>query len=203
MLTLSNIAKMEGAAMSSDGAWLVLLEITLQQAGTLRLVRNNEDITWAGQTWIAFPFELDPVKETSDGELPTVSIRVSNVMRALNYYLEQGTGGVDAPVTIRVVHSKNLSSPVPEIEETFTVQSTSYDAQWVTFTLGGRNNLQRRFPQDRILRDFCRFKFKGPQCKYAGSAATCGHTFAECRARGNQARFGGEPSIPTSGLYDS
>ena len=103
----------------------------------------------------------------------------------------------------RVVHSKNLDSPVPEIEETFTVQSTSYDAQWVTFTLGGRNNMQRRFPPDRILRDFCRFKFKGPQCKYTGSETSCGHTFAECRARGNQARFGGEPSIPTSGLYDS
>lgn len=46
--------------LNDPGAWLVLLEInTPALEDPLRLVRNTEDITWDGETWTAFPFDLD------------------------------------------------------------------------------------------------------------------------------------------------
>lgn len=203
MLNLSNVAKLAANQLASDGAWLVLLEIDLGTLGIIRVVRNTEDIIWKGEQWSAFPFELDPVSHNREGELSTVNVRVCNIDRVLQYYLERDKGAVDRTVTLYVVHSKNLGFPVPEMEEEFTIQKTSYDAEWVTFCLGGPGNMMRREPMMRILKDWCPFKYKGPQCKYRGSLATCRNTLNDCKAHGNQARFGGEPSIPTSGLYGS
>lgn len=205
MNSMSSLGLIEASRLASDGAWLVLLEIQFAIDGIepIRLVRNTENITWGGYEWQAFPFELDPAEQNSDGEIPALRVRVSNVTRGIQYYLEQGNGGVDSSVVVRVVHSANLGTGVFELEEEFVVQQTSYDTTWATFTLGGSNNLKRRIPQRRILKDFCPFQYKGPECKSTSGYTACGKTLAECRARGNSHRFGGEPSIPISGLYVS
>jgi lambda family phage minor tail protein L len=201
-LHLSAVAVLEKNKLMSDGAWLVLLEIQLQDI-TLRVVRNTEDVIWNNQTWVAFPFELDDVKEDSKGELPTVTVRVSNVSRAVQQYIEQANGGVGAAVILRVVHSKHLDALAPELEEVFTVQSVSADAQWVTFNMGGDTPTMLRFPARRMLKDFCPFQYKGIECRANSALPTCSKTLGDCRARGNATRFGGEPSIPQGGIYAS
>lgn len=205
MLSLSAAAIIEKNKIAADGAFLVLLEIVLTTpAITLRLVRNTDEITWRGQTWTPFPFDLDDVTEDSKGELPSITIRVSNVTRIIQYYLEQGNGGVGATVTLFVVHSKNLASAAAELEETFEITDSSADANWVTFSLGAGYPLMARRPEKRMLKNFCPFEYGGIECSV--SAATkaaypaCQKTLLQCRERNNSARYGGEPSIP-GGLY--
>ncbi len=142
MLSLSAVALLEKNRLSTDGAWLVLLEITLG-ATTLYLVRNTEDITWNGQLWTAFPFELDDL--TEDGkELPQLTIRIGNVSRVVQGYVEAADGGSGASVILRVVNSKNLAGATAEIEGTFQVVKTSCDALWARFTLGAPSPMQIR-----------------------------------------------------------
>ena len=201
MLNLSAVAKMEKNRLVSDGAWILLLEITVLPDTIFRLCRNTEDIQWNGETWTAFPLELDAPKQSGTGELPRFSVRVSNVTRTVEGYLEQAGGGVGATVRMMVVMSNHLELTTPELDEEFSVQSTSYDQDWVTFNLSGSVNLFRRIPQRRFMKNFCPFQYKGPECKCTSGLPTCDKSLNACKERGNSRRFGGEPAIPQGGLY--
>ncbi len=176
-LNLSKVAKLEKNKIAGDGAWLILLEITLKTAEdedlTLRVVRNNEDIEWNGQIWVGFPFDLDEVVEDSGGELPQIGLRVSNITRAVQHYVEEAGGGVGASVRLLVIHSSNCNKPgdtdanQPEVDETFTVRSVKCDLNWVHFTLSGDFPTVRRIPETRYMKDFCPFPFRGVECGYA------------------------------------
>jgi lambda family phage minor tail protein L len=201
MLPLSSAAIIEKNKLESDGVWILLLEITLVDGTILRVCRNTEDIEWNGETWVAFPFELDIVGETSKGEVPQVVVKVSNVTRQIQYYLEQGEGGVGAQVRIMYVHSKHLYLPNPEIELVYEVIASNADDKWVTFTLGAENPFNKNFPRHRVLRNFCRWNFKDENCQYQGDAIDCNKTLARCRQLGNSHRFGSYPSVGIGALY--
>jgi len=204
MRDLSAAAKLEKNKLASDGAWIILLEINLESVDTIRICRNTENIVWNGHTWTAFSFELDDRTESAMGEIPSITIRVSNVLRTIEYYLQQGNGGVGAEVIVRVVHSKHLDLTEPELEEHFEVLHTKSDAMWVHFILGAPNPMLGRFPRPRYIPNFCRFaaarQFKGEGCGYTGPDTTCEGTLAACRAKGNSQRFGGSPGVAT-GIY--
>lgn len=206
MLTLSQAAIIEKNKINSDNAWLILLEITIPPTAhevpiVMRLVRNTEDIMWNGLSWIAFPFELDPPKQSGTGELPNFTVRVSNVTRTVEGYLEQAGGGVGAQVRMMVIMSDHLYKTTPELDEEFSVQSVSYDENWVSFVLTGAVNLFRRVPLRRFLKNFCPYQYKGPECKATSLLPDCNKSYADCKARNNRTRFGGEPGIPQGGLY--
>jgi len=204
MLPISSTATIEKNKIASTGAWLILLEINFPGETPIRLAYNTEDITWpatGGDVYQAFAFDIDEVKEDGKGGLPTFSIRVSNVTRILEPYIDASDGGKDASVTLRVVHSDHLDLTTPELEETFDNLGCTVDSHWVTFSLGAENPMRQRSPKDRYLKDHCRYKeFKGPLCGYAGSALSCDRTFSTCKSLGNVARFGGFPSID-GGVY--
>ncbi len=206
MNNLSAIAKLEKNKISSTGAWLVLIEVQFQGA-TIRVVNNNEDIEWptgSGTTWIAFPFELGEVNENSKGELPALQLKVSNVTRTIQQYLEEYAGGTDATVILRVVMSEHLDLTTPEMTETFSVKSTSTDAMWAYFNLGPDFALTQRYPADRYMQNFCPYRYKSIKCGYNGALPPCNKTLSQCRERNNSTRFGGAPGIPgAGGLYVS
>lgn len=204
MLNLSQQALLESNTLQSDGVWLILLEINLSSLEEpVRIVRNTDKITWNGYEWQPFSFDIGDVSENSKGEIPTVTVKVSNVTKALQPYVELAKGGNGSEVILRVVNSKYLEGNTAEIEESFVVQSTTCDANWVTFTLGGDAILNSRFPRRRILKNRCPFKYKGIECGATSSLPDCPKTLSACTERNNSTRFGGEPSIPQGGLYVS
>jgi len=200
MLSLSAIAKLVKNKPSDTGAWLILLEVDLETE-TLYLVRNTEDITFDSQIYTAFPFDLSEISEDSKGEIPKLTIKVSNINRVVQGYLEACKGGVGKEITLKVVHSDNLISGVAEISETFIIRATTCDEQWCSFTCQGEYGLQSRRPQQRYMKDFCMLQFKGCQCAYAGAETTCNKTYTRCLELENQMRFGGEIGIVGTNLY--
>jgi len=204
MLNLSVAGVLEKSKLASDGVWLLLVEVALpDSAEPLRLVRNNEDIVWNGDTWTAFNFKLGEITEDNKGKPQAIPLQVSNITQIVQGYVEENNGLTGTAVTLRVVHSQHLDNTLPEVEEIFTVQSTTCDSKWVTFYLGSDISTQLRFPFRRVLKNFCvwRDQYKGIECGYAGSLPACDGTLQSCRNRGNSVRYGGEPSIPEGGLY--
>jgi phage-related protein len=128
---------------------------------------------------------------------------VSNITRAVEGYLEQVGGAVGATARAMVVMSKHLDDTTPLQEEEFSVQSTSYNQEWVTFNLSCGVNMFNRIPERRFLKNFCPFRYKGPECQAASSITTCDKSLKACKDRGNSVRFGGEPGIPMGGLYNA
>lgn len=85
MLSLSTAVIAEKNKVATASAFLVLLDIVLNDIGGTKfyLTNNNEDITFDGQLYTALPFELDIRKDTLKGEIPELVVRVSNVTRVL------------------------------------------------------------------------------------------------------------------------
>jgi len=221
-MTLSAVAYLEKNKMASSKAWLILLAITFPSSYVLRVVANNEDVTWpvtAGNLYTAFPFELDDIGDSSKGEVPSVGLKVSNVSRVLEPYLENEDGLIDSTVKIYVVNSTHVTTPSkgtginndsPEIELDFEITDSTADEQWVTFTLGAMNPFNRRFPRSKVWKNVCRYTgttgsvngFKGSRCQYAGAQTTCDRTLYTCRTvMLNSINFGGFPGVGTKGVY--
>jgi len=214
-MTLSAGAFIEKNKLSTTQAWLVLLEITMPDTTVVYLVANSEDVTWpvtSGDTYTAFPFELDEIGDTSKGEVPSVGLKVANASRVLEPYLEDQDGLVDSEVVIRIVNSMHVTTtalgagannPTAEIELTYNIIATVADSMWVTFTLGSVNPWNKRFPRNKMWRNTCRFKeFKGALCKYAGAETSCDRTLETCRdTMANSINFGGAPGVGSKGVF--
>lgn len=215
-LPLSSIAIAEKNKLATDSVFLVALRIVIPGAAeVIRLVNNSDDVTWqhpddtAAETWVAFPFEISEITDASSGEVPRVDIRVSNVSRAMDQYLQEYDDHVKtngyAPVTVSicVINTKVIAddpAAAPEVEHVFELKQPKCDAQWATFTLSASNPYMRRFPQNRILRNHCRYKFKDERCGYVGAETSCNHTLIRCRELENATRFGNAPGVGLSGF---
>lgn len=183
--------------VSQDQPWLLFLTLTnVAKTLTLRLVRNTENITFKGHEYIAFPFDIDSVPEASKGSLPTLSIRVSNVDRQIQSYIEQdATFGSGWEVLISLAHvsqlnGTNLEGKVAEIEHKFQSLDLVADNDYLTINLGVRNPMLVQFPRQQYAGGFCQRTFNdGVGCPYAtqGKAGTtfeqCKRTLANCKER--------------------
>ena len=203
MKNLSAALIIESVNLGSANPWLLLLDINLPNGGgVLRLVKHNENITFQSNAYTAINFEFDYPKESSKGEIPMATLRISNVSRAIQSYLETYSGGKDVTITIRAVNSAHLAEDYAELEMTLDVLSSSADAYWATFSLGASNPMRHRFPPERYLADHCSYVryFKGVECKYSGNTTSCEGTLEFCRSLGNSKNFGGVPGLSHTGV---
>jgi len=197
--TLPTTIVREKNKLYTPDPWVVLLHITLSAGVHLYFCSNNEDVTFGGQVYTAFPFYLDATKQTSKGEIPTISLRVCNVTQLVHAYLEQLDGAVGAEVQVQVVNAGHLSEDFTELDMTFSVLSTEADAEWVTFNLGAASPLRRRYPPYRFIALHCNWDFKSFECAYSGAETQCNRTFKRCEALNNTARFGGYRGLNQKG----
>lgn len=216
-MTLSAAAYLEKNAVASDTAWLVLLDITMPDSTLLKITSNSEDVWWPATAnpstlYTAFPFELGEIGDDSKGEVPSVSLRVSNITRYLEGYLDEQDGLVDSNVSIKVVNSTHVLTPtktsatyngVAEVELYYDIVASSSNSRWVEFTLGAANPFNKRFPRNKLYRNICRYRwFKGDRCGYVGAETSCDRVLNTCRITyGNSERFGGCPGMASKGIY--
>lgn len=218
-LPLSSTAITEKNKLNTDSVFLVCLRIVIPGIDDpVRLVNNSENITWQhpedtqAETWIAAPvFNISEISDGSSGEVPQVNIQISNVSRVMDQYIQyyddyiKANGYSPITVSIAVINTKVIAADPnanPEVEHTFELKQPKCNAEWATFVLSASNPYQRRFPQNRILRNHCRYKFKGADglCGYTGADTTCNHTLLGCRAKNNSRRFGNAPGVGLGGF---
>ena len=53
----------------------------------LTLAEHNENIVFDGVTYIAFPITHDEISDNSQGQTPEIKVKVANVSRLIEYYL--------------------------------------------------------------------------------------------------------------------
>lgn len=202
-LLLSSEIIREKNKLEGGGTFIVLLEIDVPGLDEpIRVTSDSVETTWNGATYAPFPFEIAEVTDDTKGQIPNVELRVSNVTRALEKYVQEYdyycklNGYREVEAKLMVVHSEHLDEPSPIVEYVFTVTKITSTPLWMTFTLGARNTFGIRFPVERIMKAKCRYKvFKGPLCGYSGSETWCDRTLARCKELGNQERFGGFPGV--------
>jgi phage-related protein len=217
-LPLSTIAIEEKNKLATDSVFLIALKITIPSTPsvfTVRLVNNSANISWLYENggddpWVAFPFSIEELTDQSGGEVPVVTLRISNVTRVMDVYLKyyddyiKAFGYEPIIVNIYVINTAVIAvdpDANPEVEHVFELKKPSVDDQWATFVLSASNPYNRRFPQNRILKNHCRYKFEGSdgRCGHTGGPS-CDHTLVTCRSLNNSNRFGGAPGVGKGGF---
>ena len=216
MLSLTLASALQKHNIAGTAPWFVLLDIFPDKddlTQVLRVVRNTDDVVWNGNTYLAFNFDIDSIDESTTGQLPNVTLKVSNVSRAVEGQLEQFSGGIGAVLVLTVVNAADLGGDPVQQFTWEIIQATATD-QWVTFTLGAPNPMLRQFPYGLFVKNHCFHVFNNPTrqaacdpegaaCGYAGALPTCDHTLNGtngCKVHDNQARFGGFPGIGSNGF---
>lgn len=190
--------------LNSNEVWALLLKFDLDGYGSLRIAQNNEDITWNGETWLAYPaFTMDDIEETTDGEIPQLSLTIHDISRRIIPIIDDLDGGVGGILTIYIVHgTSSIMTSEAEFEHELEIVGASiHGSHVIKLRLGGENLYNYRVPQDRFLRS-CRYKPfpDDPRCGYVGAETVCNRTLTRCKELGNQSRFGGFPGIGREGI---
>lgn len=204
---LSTTTKTEKNKLNSNSVWFTMLEITIPSVSeTLRIVNNNDDVTWKGFTWLKFPFELDEISQSANAETSQFQIKVGNVKNIIGQYIRQydvyvKTNGFEPiRVNLYIVNSKDLANTTPVYTTNLILTTSSLNHLEVSFTVSARDLFRARTPQTRMFPNSCRFKFKSALCGYVGSVSTCDKSLSRCRQLGNSKRYGGFPAIGNQGV---
>lgn len=199
MKTLPSVIVAEKNKLASVNPWIVLLDIALDESTTYYFCSDNSNVTFSGQEYTAFPFDMEPAESSASGEIPSLTLKLSNVTQLVHHYLEQLNGAIGASVKIRVVNTVYLSEDYAELEMNFSILSVSATDEWLTFTLGAENPLRRRFPPYRYISGHCKWNFKSVECGYGGALTTCDRSWEQCNTRSNTGRFGGYRGLSEKG----
>lgn len=199
MKSLPAVIVHEKNKIATASAWIVLLDIVISPTSTFFLCSNNENVSFGGHTYEAFPFDLEPHEESNKGEIPTLTLKVANVTQLIQEQLELNNGGVGASIKIRVVNSDYLTSDYSELEMEFSILSAQASAEWLTLTLGAPNPLRIRFPPYRYIANHCHWEFKSAECAYTGGATVCDRSYERCVELNNTPNFGGYRGLTQKG----
>ena len=197
-------------SMATDSVLLTLLKLEIPNTPTVYLVNNPENITWNNNEYISFQFELDDLTIKSKSEVPQWGIKVQNVDRVFERFIQQydlyikqnGIDGNAIICTISVVNSADLTETNPIIEYATELDQpkTTPDSKFYTAVLRPSNPGNKEWPPRRIMKNFCSWKFRSAQCGFTGTGATCDKTLPTCRGYDNSNRFGGFPGVGAEGL---
>lgn len=187
--------------LSQPGAWVWLLTVTLPSGPTLRFAANTEDISYGGQTYTAFNFSMGGFRCNGDGEIPELTMSVSNVGYVLQDYMRDYDGLIGGTIAFVQVNTEYLAEDYSEDMVTFCIVNTVNRWPDVEFTLGVPAQVRYRVPEDRFNPHSCRHRFKGARCGYTGAETTCNRNPDDCTARGKfPANYGGPIGLRREGV---
>lgn len=181
------------------------------------------DYTYTGRLHWPTPFTRDASAQSQgqDGA-QTMQVRLGDPSGALWRFVESAGGLRGCTATLSLARLREY--PVTDIEASggpvelngqtvvaarafaaeasveYTIRTCATDGARFTFGLSSDNPFSRQWPPRRMFKARCRWAFLSPECGYEGADADCGHTIADCRARGNIARIGCFPGCGTGGL---
>jgi lambda family phage minor tail protein L len=167
----------------------------------LHFAGYDTDISYNSVFYSKFPITHEFVGENNQGQIENVKIRLANVSRLIQSYLEQyDLRG--KKVIIRMVWANQLSDPDAYIDDVFYIDNYAADQNNVEFTLTGKFDvLGVDLPSRRYTRNYCAWKFKSLECGYQGEETSCNKTQQRCKELRNYQRFGAFPSVPTGRIY--
>ena len=117
------------------------------------------------RTYLAWPIEHEGVSENTNSQVDSLTMKVSNISREMQAYLEQRDGLRGRKVTIRQVFAEYLNDPLAHIEDIYYIDSVTASGRSAEFTLTGNIDIMDvKLPRRKYLRNFCQWKFKGFGC---------------------------------------
>ena len=154
-------------------------------------------IEYDGIQYNHYPITHAPFKEDISGKIQKSNISLSNVNREVQALLDDNDGLRNKKITITQVWFEHIGDASAFISDTYYISdSVITELKAVLSIASPLDVLNIRLPRRSLTRVFCRFRFKGDECAYAGTETNCNKTLQRCRELENVHRFGGFPATP-------
>jgi len=149
---------------------------------------GNNDITWDGQAYLAFPIEATDFEYTGTGSLPRPKLRISNLLGTITGLILTLPNGLEGAKVTRIrtlaryIDGANfpggtnpLGTPDPTAEfprEIYYIDRKAGETRDVIeFELAAAFDLVGvRAPKRQCISNVCQWIYRGPECGYAGNA---------------------------------
>jgi lambda family phage minor tail protein L len=204
MRTLNGTSKTEKNKSANQPIFLYTIYDYDGASNNLTLAEYDTDIVYptsGGLTYTRFPITHEFVGENSSGEIDTIRIKLSNISRLIQGYLEiYDLRGKKVKITL--VWANQLADADAKVEHIYYIDSYTANENDVELVLSSKFDvLDIQIPLRTYSRNYCLWKFKSTECGYSNGETSCNKTLARCRVIGNNLRFGGFPSIPNRRVY--
>tara|TARA_Y100000310_G_scaffold336739_1_gene422112 strand:- start:20565 stop:21254 length:690 start_codon:yes stop_codon:yes gene_type:complete len=204
-------------ATGNQWIWLYEIEVPTEPITRYRFVRTQEQVTFRSNVYYPFPITHTVMRDTESGDLPSITLTVSNVSREVLGTLESYQGLIGQPVRILLTNMGALLTDNAIIEHDFRILTMTATEEACAAQLGDISMYESYFPRQRMMRQFCRHQYRTAPCGYAvdeadaNYLATCDKSLDGangCTIHGDSEtaagvavvhpnRFGGFPGIPT------
>ena len=185
---------------SSPFVWLFEVEVPTDPPTRFRFCNQTEKIAF-GVNSDGDPIQYDPLhieigewSQAKSGDLPELSVVVSNIRRDVGTVLEAYSGLHGAPVVVRIVNRSTLLDVNAQVRFDGTVRAVTVNNNSATFAIANYNLYQEAVPAHRFLKNHCPFLFGGVRCNYiiptsptgvvGGGFSTCAKHLDACTVRG-------------------
>ena len=149
---------------------------------------SNGDIIWNSQTYMRFPLEAEGFEYSGQGQLPRPKLRISNILGTITALILTLPSGLEGAKVTRIrtlaryIDGVNFpggtnpyGSPDPTAEfprEIYYIDRKVVETRDVIeFELAAVFDLIGvRAPKRQCVSNVCQWKYRGPECGYAGNA---------------------------------
>lgn len=194
MSGLTQTAEEFRSKLRSEFPWVRLFAIRRPDGYWYRLARFDQTVYFGTTTggvpveWVPYDINFQPIARDSQGDLPELTLVISNASRqVLDDLNEHDFGG--QPVRVIVAHLQELDNPDAKVvDEVGRVARVAVTEKGVAVTVSGTNLYALKFPSRRFDRLHCGHVYGDDMCRIdltlSGMPQTCGLTIADCEARG-------------------
>ena len=147
---------------------------------TANVMPDNSKVRWKGVVYEPLPIEAVGFEKTTQGQIPQPELTVANVLGTLASVVNTLDDLVGAKVTRRRTLLKYLDTGTsPDSSQEFPddifyiERKIAESSITITWQLASKIDLEGlQIPRRIITQNYCLWKYRGPECGYAGPAIT-------------------------------
>ena len=166
----------------------------------LRWTNYGKPITFQGNEYVPYIIKHSSMSEILTGRAVNLTLTIANVNRYIQA-IHDNNDLTSKEVTIYSVAEEDIQDAQAYTQDKFSVKTIVTTKSQMTLALSSVLDVNDiRLPKRFFYRAYCRFRFKGSECKYAGVESECNKSLQRCRELDNVLNFGAFPSIPVQRL---
>lgn len=143
----SDAATAQAVAQHADDPFLIFLTLSHPTlAEPIRIVRNRKNVVSNGNTFLAYPFEVE--LPTDGEEAPTAQIAIANISRRIGQTLEKL---IEPPTCLIQIALASTPDVIERSWDEFSFTQVSWDAMRMTATIQQLQYWDEPWPRKHIL----------------------------------------------------
>lgn len=164
--------------------WRCQIDATEMATTCAAFTFQPEPVTHLGVIYYPWPVERADVTQDSEGNLPTMTLTMSNATRHAARWAQLGRGFRGRRIEWRVVHPALIDVDVGDLTAQFVGRQVVVNRDSLEIEMSFANLFDVKFPQNRYGDSRCPLVHRGPVCLDRSRLGPCPKTLVACEERG-------------------